>query len=269
MKVCAVKAPDFGDRRKLALEDIAVTTGGIVFDKQKGMKLDKFSWEWFGEARTATIEKEQTTIVDGKGGIEKIEARIEELQQQVGQATTPFETEKLQERLAKFTGGVAIIHVGGNTETEMKEKKDRVDDALHATKAAIEEGIVPGGGTALLYASSGIEVKSTGAAIVVEACKKPFNQILVNAGYDNVKGQILADSLVNSENDGWLGYNIKTDEAVDMKEAGIIDPTKVARTALQNAASVAGTVLLTECTVVNEPSEDNQQQQIDPMMGMM
>ena len=269
MKVCAVKAPDFGDRRKLALEDIAVTTGGIVFDKQKGMKLDKFSWEWFGEARTATIEKEQTTIVDGKGGMEKIEARIEELQQQVGQATTPFETEKLQERLAKFTGGVAIIHVGGNTETEMKEKKDRVDDALHATKAAIEEGIVPGGGTALLYASSGIEVKSTGAAIVVEACKKPFNQILVNAGYDNVKGQILADSLVNSENDGWLGYNIKTDEAVDMKEAGIIDPTKVARTALQNAASVAGTVLLTECTVVNEPSEDNQQQQIDPMMGMM
>jgi len=269
MKVCAVKAPDFGDRRKLALEDIAVTTGGIVFDKQKGMKLDKFSWEWFGEARTATIEKEQTTIVDGKGGIEKIEARIEELQQQVGQATTPFETEKLQERLAKFTGGVAIIHVGGNTETEMKEKKDRVDDALHATKAAIEEGIVPGGGTALLYASSGIEVKSTGAAIVVEACKKPFNQILVNAGYDNVKGQILADSLVNSENDGWLGYNIKTDEAVDMKEAGIIDPTKVARTALQNAASVAGTVLLTECTVVNEPSDDAPQQQMDPMMGMM
>ena len=269
MKVCAVKAPDFGDRRKLALEDIAITTGGIVLDKQKGMKLDKFSWDWFGEARTVTIEKEQTTIVDGKGGIKEIETRIEELQQQVGQATTPFETEKLQERLAKFTGGVAIIHVGGNTETEMKEKKDRVDDALHATKAAIEEGIVPGGGTALLYASSGIEVKSTGAAIVVEACKKPFNQILVNAGYDNVKGQILADSLVNSENDGWLGYNIKTDEAVDMKEAGIIDPTKVARTALQNAASVAGTVLLTECTVVNEPSEDNQQQQIDPMMGMM
>jgi len=269
MKVCAVKAPDFGDRRKLALEDIAVTTGGIVLDKQKGMKLDKFSWEWFGEARTVTVEKEQTTIVDGKGGIKEIETRIEELQQQVGQATTPFETEKLQERLAKFTGGVAIIHVGGNTETEMKEKKDRVDDALHATKAAIEEGIVPGGGTALLYASSGIEVKSTGAAIVVQACKKPFNQILVNAGYDNVKGQILADSLVNSENDGWLGYNIKTDEAVDMKEAGIIDPTKVARTALQNAASVAGTVLLTECTVVNEPSEDNQQQQIDPMMGMM
>ena len=269
LSVCAVKAPDFGDRRKLALEDIAVTTGGIVFDKQKGMKLDKFSWEWFGEARTVTIEKEQTTIVDGKGGIEQIEARIEELQQQIDKATTPFEIEKLQERLAKFTGGVAIIHVGGNTETEMKEKKDRVDDALHATKAAIEEGIVPGGGTALMYDSSGIEVKSTGASIVVEACKKPFNQILVNAGFDHVKGQILADQLINSGNDVWAGYNIKTDETVNMKEAGIIDPTKVARTALQNAASVAGTVLLTECTVVDEPSDDNKQQQMDPMMGMM
>ena len=271
MKVCDVKAPDFGDRRKLILEDIAITTGGVVFDKQKGMKLDKFSWEWFGEARTVTIEKEQTTIVDGKGGIEPIEARIEELQQQITKASTPFEIEKLQERLAKFTGGVAIIHVGGNTETEMKEKKDRVDDALHATKAAIEEGIVPGGGTALLYASSGLEAKTTGAQIVVEACAKPFNQILVNAGFDEVKGQILADNLVNSGNDTWAGYNIKTDETVNMKEAGIIDPTKVARTALQNAASVASTVLLTECTVVDEPSEDNNQPQMDPssMMGMM
>ncbi len=271
MKVCAVKAPDFGDRRKLILEDIAITTGGVVFDKQKGMKLDKFSWEWFGEARTVTIEKEQTTIVDGKGGIEPIEARIEELQQQITKASTPFEIEKLQERLAKFTGGVAIIHVGGNTETEMKEKKDRVDDALHATKAAIEEGIVPGGGTALLYASSDIEVNSTGAAIVKQACAKPFNQILVNAGHDSVKAQIIADGLVNSGNDGWLGYDIKTDNTVDMKEAGIIDPTKVARTALENAASVAGTVLLTECTVVDEPSEDNNKPpQMDPsmMMGM-
>ena len=268
MKVCAVKAPDFGDRRKLALEDIAITTGGIVLDKQKGMKLDKFSLDWFGVARTVTIEKEQTTIVDGKGGIKEIEARIEELQQQVGQATTPFETEKLQERLAKFTGGVAIIHVGGNTETEMREKKDRVDDALHATKAAIEEGIVPGGGVALLYVSSGIDAKTTGAAIVIEACAKPFNQILVNAGFDNVKGQILADQLCNSGNDVWAGYNIKTNEIVNMKEDGIIDPTKVARTALQNAASVAGTVLLTECTVVNEPSEDNKQTPMDPMMGM-
>ena len=269
MKVCAVIAPDFGDRRKLVLEDIAITTGGQVFDKQKGMKLDKFSWEWFGEARTVTVGKEQTTIVDGKGGIEPIEARIEELQQQINKATTPFETEKLQERLAKFVGGVAIIHVGGNTETEMREKKDRVDDALHATKAAIEEGIVPGGGIALLYASNGIKANTTGAQIVKSACSKPFNQILVNAGFDEVKGQILADQLCNSGNDTWAGFNIKTEEVVDMKKSGIIDPTKVARTALQNAASVAGTVLLTECTVVNEPSEDNQQQ-IDPsmMMGM-
>jgi chaperonin GroEL len=270
MKVCAVKAPDFGDRRKLVLEDIAITTGGVVFDKQKGMKLDKFSWEWFGEARTVTIEKEQTTIVDGKGSVESIETRVEELQQQIDKATTPFEVEKLQERLAKFVGGVAIIHVGGNTETEMKEKKDRVDDALHATKAAIEEGIVPGGGAALLYASNGLKANTTGAQIVVEACAKPFNQILVNAGFDNVKGQILADQLCNSGDDAWAGYNIKTDKVVNMKEAGIIDPTKVARTALENAASVAGTVLLTECTVVDEPEEDNKQPQIDPsMMGMM
>ena len=271
MKVCAVKAPDFGDRRKLVLEDIAITTGGVVFDTQKGMKLDKFSWEWFGEARTVTVGKEQTTIVDGKGEVESIESRIEELQQQLDKSTTPFETEKLQERLAKFVGGVAIIHVGGNTETEMKEKKDRVDDALHATKAAIEEGIVPGGGAALLYASSGLEGDTTGARIVIQACAKPFNQILVNAGYDEVKGRILADQLIYSGDDAWTGYNIKTDAVTNMKEAGIIDPTKVARTALQNAASVAGTVLLTECTVVDEPSDEPKQPAIDPSMmaGMM
>ena len=269
MKVCAVKSPDFGDRRKLILEDIAITTGGQVFSKEKGMKLDKFSWDWFGEARNVTVSKEQTTIVDGKGSIEAIEARIEELQQQIDKATTPFEIEKLQERLAKFVGGVAIIHVGGNTETEMKEKKDRVDDALHATKAAIEEGIVPGGGTALLYASSGLEAKSTGAQIVKAACAKPFSQILVNAGWDDVDGRIMADNLVNSGDDAWTGFNIKTAKKVNMKEAGIIDPTKVARTALQNAASVAGTVLLTECTVVDDPEENKQQTQLDPMMGMM
>jgi chaperonin GroEL len=267
MKVCAVKAPDFGDRRKLVLEDIAVTTGGVVFDKQKGMKMDKFSWGWFGEARTATIDKEKTTLVDGKGTVEAIETRIEELQQQIDKADSPFEVEKLQERLAKFVGGVAVIHVGGNTETEMKEKKDRVDDALHATKAAIEEGIVPGGGMALLYASKDIKSSSTGASIVKKACRKPFNQILVNAGYDNTQAEILSAQLV-TEGKTWNGYNIKTEEIVDMKEAGIIDPTKVARAALQNAASVAGTVLLTECTVVNEPSEDTPQQQVDPsMMG--
>ena len=270
VQVCAVKAPDFGDRRKLILEDIAITTGGVVFSKDKGMKLDKFSWDWFGEARTVTVQKDKTTIVDGKGEEDKIEARIRELSTQIEKSTTPFETEQLQNRLAKLSGGVAIIHVGGNTETEMKEKKDRVDDALHATRAAIEEGIVPGGGTALLYASSGLEVKSTGAAIVAQACAKPFNQILVNAGHEEVSAKIIADGMVNSGNDGWLGFDIKSGNTVDMKKAGIIDPTKVARTALENAASVAGTVLLTECTVVNEPEEDNKQPQIDPsMMGMM
>ncbi len=270
MKVCAVKAPEFGDRRKLVLDDIAITTGGQVFSKEKGMKFDKFSWEWFGEARLVNVEKEKTTIVDGKGGVEQIETRIEELQQQIDKATTPFEVEKLQERLAKFVGGVAIIHVGGNTETEMKEKKDRVDDALHATRAAIEEGIVPGGGTALLYASNGIKANTTGAQIVAEACAKPFSQILVNAGYDEVKGQILADQLCNSGNDAWAGINVKNGNTVNMKEAGVIDPTKVARTALQNAASIAGTVLLTECTVVDDPESEDKQPQIDPsMMGMM
>ena len=252
VNVCAVKSPDFGERRKLVLEDIATTTGGVVFSKDKGMKLDKFSWDWFGEARKVTVTKDQTTIVDGKGEVESIEKRIEELTTQIDKSTTPFEKEQLQNRLAKFVGGVAIIHVGGNTETEMLEKKDRVDDALHATKAAIEEGIVPGGGAALLYASSGIEPDSIGAEIVKQACAKPFNQILTNAGYDETDAKILAHGLINSGNDTWAGFNIKTEETVDMREAGIIDPTKVTRLALENAASVAGTVLLTECTLTQD-----------------
>ena len=268
LNVCAVKAPDFGDRRKLILEDIATTTGGQVLSKEKGMKLDKFSWDWFGEARTATITKETTTIVDGKGSEDAINARIEELQKQIEKAQTPFEIEKLQERLAKFVGGVAIIHVGGNTETEMRELKDRVDDALHATKAAIEEGIVPGGGVALLYASQKLSKTTTGSRIVRQACAKPFEQILVNAGFDSTEAIIVGNKLIDGGSSTWDGYNLKTQEIVNMKEAGIIDPTKVARTALQNAASVAGTILLTECTVVEEPSEDSQPQ-MDPIMGMM
>ena len=268
MKVCAVKAPDFGDRRKLILEDIAITTGGQVFSRDKGMKLDKFSWDWFGEARTITVEKELTTIVDGKGNEEKINDRIDELQNQLVKSTTPFETEKLQERLAKFIGGVAIIHVGGNTETEMKEKKDRVDDALHATKAAIEEGIVPGGGMALLCSSNTLVAETTGAKIVKKACKKPFIQILINAGYENTEAEILAADLLTRPL--WSGYNIKTKTIVDMSDEGIIDPTKVSRTALQNAASVAGTILLTEGTVVDLPESNDSSPQMDPsmMMGM-
>ena len=274
IKVAAVKAPDFGERRKLILEDIASVTGGVVFDKDKGMKLDKFSWEWFGEARTVTISKEKTTIIDGKGKEEDVKQRLEELTTQIDKAQSNFEIEKLQERLAKMAGGVSIIHVGGYTETEMNEKRDRVDDALHATKAAIEEGIVPGGGAALLYAREALNnkcKKCIGKNIVYKACGKPFEQILVNAGKESIDAQMIGKySLVDSGNDTWAGYNIKKDAVEDMKRAGIIDPTKVTRTALENAAAVAGTVLLTECIVVDEPKEEKPQPQMDPsmMMGM-
>ena len=256
LKVAAVKAPDFGDRRKLILEDIATMTGGQVFDKDKGMKLDKFTWDWFGEARAVTVTKEETTIIDGKGDENSINTRIEELQTQVEKSTTPFETEQLQNRLAKMVGGVSIIHVGGLTETELREKKDRVDDALNATQAALEEGIVPGGGAALLYARTKIDVSTTGGQIVYQACGKPFEQILVNAGYDSTDAQMIGKyQLLESGNSEWSGFNLKTEEVVDMKEAGIIDPTKVTRTALENAASVAGTILLTECVIVEHPEK--------------
>ena len=231
--------------------DIAVTTGGQVFSKDKGMKLDKFSWDWFGEARNVTVTKEETTIVDGKGSIENIEGRVEELQTQINKAKSPYEKEQLQNRLAKFVGGVAIVHVGGNTETEMLEKKDRVDDALHATKAAIEEGIVPGGGKALLVARESITGDSIGAQIVYDACGKPFEQILTNAGISKTESSILARDIVKG-NTVWESYNLKTDVIEDFKQAGIIDPTKVTRLALENASSVAGTVLLTECTLTQE-----------------
>ena len=274
LNVCAVKAPDFGDRRKLILEDIAIMTGGVVFDKSKGMKLDKFSWDWFGEARTATIGKDKTTIIDGKGDEEAINKRIEELAHQVEGSESEFEREQLQGRLAKMCGGVSIIHVGGRNETEMNEKKDRVDDALHATKAAIEEGIVPGGGTALLYAREVLPFSTKckdniGADIVYNACGKPFEQILINAGYESVEAQMIGKYELVKNDDKWKGYNIKKGVVVNMKKEGIIDPTKVTRVALENAAAVAGTVLLTECIVVNEPKEDKPQPQMDPsMMGM-
>jgi chaperonin GroEL len=251
VNVCAVKSPDFGERRKLVLEDIAITTGGVVFSKEKGMKLDKFSWDWFGEARKVTITKDQTTIVDGKGEIEAIEKRIGELTTQIDKSTTPFEKEQLQNRLAKFVGGVAIIHVGGNTETEMLEKKDRVDDALHATKAAIEEGIVPGGGKALLIARKGIDLSTRGGQIVYEACSAPFQQILTNAGIEKTDSSILARDIIK-DNTNWESFNLKTGLIENFKDAGIIDPTKVTRLALENAASVAGTVLLTECTLTQD-----------------
>ena len=267
LAVCAVKAPDFGDRRTLVLEDIATLTGGEVYSKEKGMKLEKFSWDWFGESRTVTVTKEQTTIVDGKGETERIEARIEALQQQIEQARSPFEVEKLQERLSKFVGGVAIIHVGGNTETEMREKKDRVDDALNATKAAIEEGIVAGGGAALIYAREAITKDNVGAQLVYKACGRPFEQILTNAGYDLSAAKILSLEVAKSIITGpWHGYNLKTEIVENLRDAGIIDPTKVTRTAIESAASVAGTILLTECVVVDDPDSKDE---ADPMAGMM
>ena len=279
LKVCAVKAPDFGDRRKLILEDIAILTGATVFDKDKGHKLDKFNWEWFGEARTATITKEQTTIIDGKGEEDPINARAEELQKQIENALTPFEMEKLQDRLAKFIGGVALVHVGGNSEVEMKEKKDRVDDALHATKCALEDGIVPGGGSALLYAREAItEVGSDGTdfnfgkRLVYRSCGKPFEQILINAGYTASDIYPINMELGNAGDVGtnpWFGFNIKTEEIVNMKDAGIIDPHKVTKNALTNASSIAGTILLTETVIVDKPEDKKSEQGFDPsMMGM-
>ena len=266
LKVCAVKAPEFGDRKKLVLDDIATLTGGQVFSKEKGMKLEKFSWEWFGEARVATITKEKTTVVDGKGSEEAITNRVEELATQIEHSQTPFELERLQDRMSKFVGGVAIVHVGGNTETEMNEKKDRVDDALNATKAAIEEGILPGGGVALVRASQGIEYNGNpnfniGVDIVKKACCKPYEQILINAGINEFPELDYSDE--------WAGFDIKQNKMVDFKEAGIIDPFKVTRSALQNASSIAGTILLTEATIVDKPSENNTPQMDPSMMGMM
>jgi chaperonin GroEL len=253
LKVVAVKAPDFGDRRKLLLEDIAIMTGGQVFSTEKGMKLDKFDWKWFGEARVVTVNKDNTTLVDGKGDADAIKLRIEELQAQIEKSTSPYEKEKLQERLAKFIGGVAIVHVGGYTEAEMREKKDRVDDALQATKAALEEGIVPGGGAVLLHARNSIDISDIGSQIVYNACAAPFKKILSNAGYEQ-------EEIYNSINavtggNYWYGWDLKAEDFVNMKEAGIIDPAKVTRIALENAASVAGTILLTEAVIVDKPED--------------
>jgi chaperonin GroEL len=278
LQVVAVKAPDFGERRKLILEDIAILTGGTVFDKEKGMKLDKFNWEWFGEAKTVTVSKEKTTIIDGQGTAESISERVESLTAQLEKAATPFEMEKLQERLSKFVGGVALVHVGGSTETEMKEKKDRVDDALHATQCALEDGIVPGGGAALLHAREGITFTTEnsddfnyGKKLVHSACGKPFEVILKNAGYDDQSiyhFKYKVGDFGDKEREIWYGLDVKTETVIDMKEAGIIDPHKVTKNALMNAASIAGTILLTECTIVDTP-EDKKESGIDPMMGMM
>ena len=269
LNVCAVKAPDFGDRRTLLMNDMATLTGGQVVDKDKGMKLEKFDLNWLGECRSVNITKEQTTIVDGAGAEEDIERLCNEIQSQIENSTSPFEVEKLQERLAKLTGGVAVVHVGGNTETEMRERKDRVDDALQATKAAIEEGIIPGGGVALLRSSEDVTCKTTnddqklGCAIMNSALRQPFRQILTNAGLEDAPR--IEFSTTSAENRN-IGYNIKTGKFEDFLKAGIIDPTKVTRCALENAASIAGTILLTECTVVNKPQEN--EDEVGAMPGM-
>ena len=275
LQAVAVKAPEFGDRKKAILEDIATLTGGTVVSTEKGMRLDKFDTNWLGKAKKVTVGKENTTIIDAQGSEESIEQRVNEIRNQIDESNSPYEIEKLQERLAAFIGGVAIVHVGGHTEVEMKEKKDRVDDALHATKAALEEGILPGGGIALLNASkylAGIvgdvneHDQQTGYDIVIQATEKPFYQILENAGYSENEIGDIEEQVITSEGDLWAGYNPREQQIVNMFDSGIIDPTKVTRLALENAASVAGTMLITETVISNIKKEDNKG--IDPNMMM-
>ena len=271
LKAAVVKAPDFGDRRLHILEDIATVTGGQVISPEKGMKLEKFNSDWLGSARLVTVAKETTTIVDGKGNVEEIEQRIDDLKQQIDNAKSMFEREKLQERLGKLSGGVAVINIGAPTEVEMREKKDRVDDALHATKAALQEGILPGGGVALIHAREVLANKKydnvdldLGRDIVYRACTAPFLKILSNAGYENLESFSIVNRLANVESD--YGYNLKTKIITDLVEEGIIDPTKVTRLALENAVSVAGTILITESIVYNKPEDKKSEQPAD--MGM-
>ncbi|MDB4342829.1 chaperonin GroEL [bacterium] len=276
VQVVAVKAPEFGDRRTMALEDLAVVTGGQVLSKNKGHKLDKMQPIQFndllGSARKVSVEKETTTIIDGKGTEDAITERATSIKTQLDNATSAFEKEKLQERLGKLIGGVAIINVGGNSEIEIKEKKDRVEDALFATKAALDEGIVIGGGHALLYAAGAIDPLGNddvaiGRRIVKQAISEPFIKIMANAGHDLNDIRFASFRLVDSGNDLWSGLNYKDLTILDYKKSGIIDPKKVTRIALENAASIAGTILTTE-SVVYEKREDNNNEAPNPMAGM-
>ena len=257
LKVVAVKAPGFGDRRKEMLRDIAVLTGGQVISEELGLKLENVTLNDLGRAKRVAIDKDNTTIVDGKGKREDIEGRIAEIRAAIEKSTSDYDREKLQERLAKLSGGVAIINVGAATETEMKEKKARVEDALHATRAAVEEGVVPGGGVALLRAQSaldkikGTEDEKVGVEIVRRALEEPIRMIAQNAG---AEGSIVV-ARVKESKDKNFGYNAATDNYEDLVKAGVIDPTKVTRTALQNAASIAGLLLTTECVLVEKKEE--------------
>jgi chaperonin GroEL len=274
VSVAAVKAPDFGERRTLILEDLAILTGGTVISKDKGHKLDKLTpvqlVEMFGKARTINVAKETTTIVDGNGTVEAITARAEEIKEQIEKATSFYEKEKLQERLGKLIGGVAIISVGGNSDIEIKERKDRVEDALFATKAALVEGVVPGGGIALIQAVKAIPrpmfgYEAIARDIVKKACEAPFKTILLNCGIEDYYS-ILREVQDSSTETNLAAYNARTQKVVDAIEAGLLDPTKVTRTALENAASVAGTILTTE-SVIFEKKDDKKKQE-DPNMGM-
>ena len=271
LKVAAVKAPGFGDRRKAMLQDIAILTGGTVISEEVGIKLDSVNLSMLGRAKKVVIEKENTTIVDGAGEKADIEARIAQIRAQIESTTSDYDREKAQERLAKLAGGVAVVRVGGSTEVEGKEKKDRVDDALHATRAAVEEGIVPGGGVALLRSIKvleGLKVdnadQKTGIEIVRRAIQAPARQIVQNAGDD---GSVVVGKILES-NDYTFGYNAQTGEYVDMVKAGIIDPTKVVRTALQDAASVSGLLITTEALIAELPKKSGPAAPAMPGGGM-
>ena len=270
LKVCAVKAPGFGDRRKEMLEDIAILTGGTVVSEEKGMKLDQATMQELGHANTVTVNKESTTIVNRDGDKERIAARVAQIKAQIAQTTSDYDREKLQERLAKLAGGVAVLHVGAPSEVEMKEKKDRVDDALSATRAAIAEGIVPGGGVAyirclerLRYLKGANDDEQTGIAIVERAIEEPLRQIAANAG---VEGAVVVQKVSEGSDD--FGYNARTDTYENLLAAGVIDPAKVTRVALENAASIAGMFLTTEC-VIAEKKEENPAPMPAPGMGGM
>jgi len=260
LKVCAVKAPGFGDRRKQMLQDVAILVGGQVISEELGFKLENAVLSDLGSAKRVVIDKDTTTIVDGAGETDKIRGRISEIKVAIDKSTSDYDSEKLQERLAKLAGGVAVINVGAATETEMKEKKARVEDALHATRAAVEEGIVPGGGVALLRSQSGLDKlkgadsdEDTGIRIVWRAIEEPIRQIAANAG---AEGSIIVAKVRDSKQANF-GYNAATDEYEDLVKAGVIDPTKVTRTALQNAASIAGLLLTTEAVVVDRPDPED------------
>jgi chaperonin GroEL len=257
LSVAAVKAPGFGDRRKAMLEDIAILTGGRVITEDLGIKLENVTLEDLGSAKSIKITKEDTTIIEGEGTSEAISGRVSQIRRQIEETTSDYDREKLQERLAKLAGGVAVINVGAATETEMKEKKARVEDALHATRAAVEEGIVPGGGTALIRAQAGlgdlglVGDEATGAEIVKRAIEAPLRQLAANAGRE---GALIVEKVKNEK--GNVGYNVATDTYEDLVKSGVVDPTKVTRSALQNAASISGLLLTTECLIADLPEKE-------------